>query len=165
MLKRYLVDELGIKSADVETLLRWDHKRNSLGITLIMGMAIAGIGLIAATSFLLFFRWSENFISVNQGRAGMRLGSIFSIILPPLGILLDILSSIWIWYDYQKAGFPVLDYNNGIAAVFIVFAVISLLLLTACCGLNILRAKYATELVDLHFSAEGMLKTNMTHNL
>ena len=159
-MQRYIVDELEFKSSNVEYVLRWNYDRRSTEMLLIVIACVFGLVMICASSFILFYRHSENFIAITTSgnAAGPHLNAVLSIILPTLGLLLEVFVNTWIWYDYRTVIFPALSFSSGLVSVFLAFSLVSLVCLAGCCGLNMIRAKYAAELVDLHFAVEGNQK-------
>ena len=106
-MKRYIVDELEFKTSNVEYVLRWNYERRSTEMLLIVVACIFGLVMICASSFILFFRHSENFIAINNAgnAAGPHLNAILSIILPTLGLVHFIFSTKLLSNISQKAYF------------------------------------------------------------
>lgn len=155
---RFLVDSLNRSSDTVKSTLLWEHERSSSGLTLIIILSIIGIAVIAITSFGLFFKWSGNFIRINSrtGDSGLDVMAVVSVVTPPIGLLLEVIGCTWIWFNYRQLGFPLVTYQTGLAAVFIVFGILSLLILCFSSYMNILRSKYPANLIDLQFSTETL---------
>lgn len=153
-----MVDSLNKNSESIKSKVLWEHERRASGVTLVIILAIAGLVVISLTSFGLFFKWSGNFIRINgrTGNSGLDIIAVISVITPPTGLLLEVIGNAWIWYNYEQLGFPLTSYKSGIAAVFIVFSILSLLILCFSCYMNILRSKYPANLIDLQFSTETL---------
>ena len=90
------------------------------------------------------------------GDSGLDVMAVISVVTPPVGLLLEVIGCTWIWYNYQQIGLPLISHQPGIAAVFIVFGILSLLILCFSCYMNILRSKYPANLIDLQFSTETL---------
>ena len=78
-MQRYIVDELEFKSSNVEYVLRWNYDRLSTEMLLIVIACVFGLVMICASSFILFYRHSENFIAINQFHTELLCDNLYDI--------------------------------------------------------------------------------------
>lgn len=127
------------------------------GLTFILAACVLGLAAIAVSSFTSFCNWSDNFMALApNGRLGPHIPSVISFVFPTVFTLLEVITMTWIWFDYQRTGFPILSFSKSIAALLITEGVLSIMVLIGMCVGNVYRARYPTELVDLHFSIEAL---------
>ena len=158
--ENYLVEMYKVRRGDLNQSLKWSHARGRDGMIFILACCVVGLVAIALSSFTSFCAHSDNFMALGRnGRLGAHLPSVVSFILPTCVTLLEAISITWVWYDYHRSGFPILTFSKPIAAFLIAEGIVSVLALVAMCVTNVYRARYPTELVDLHLSLESLAYT------
>ncbi|CAG5106783.1 Oidioi.mRNA.OKI2018_I69.chr1.g2997.t1.cds [Oikopleura dioica] len=150
----YVVEEFALNRESVKIELLGEAKSPS-GVFLILLTAVFGIIIISASSFISFCTWPTNFTVLNEsGRTEADSQSVISFLSGPLILLLEATVTSWVWVDYSSFGAPFLTKSEALSTCLLISAVFGLVFLIFFCICNVIRARYAAELVNLHFTFE-----------